>query len=109
MIRIRLIELMASKSFADGSRVDLGAIAEATGIHRTTLSKIANIRGYNLSASNADRLCRFFNCGVGDLMEYIPDEDVPGVLKKSFMGAQAKTPAARAGAVARHGSKKSAD
>lgn len=105
MIRIRLSELIAMKSFTDNARVDLGDIAEATGIHRTTLSKIANVRGYNLSASNADRLCRYFACGVGELMEYIPDEQVPGILKKSFMGAAAKTSAARAGAEARHGKK----
>lgn len=102
MIRIRLTELLSERSFKEGRRVDLGEVAAETGIHRTTLSKIGNVRGYNLTASNADRLCRFFNCSVGDLMVYIPDEQVEGLIAKSFKGAKAGTDEAGAGAKARH-------
>lgn len=75
MIRFHLAKLMADKSFTEGRRVELGEIAEATGIHRSTLSRIINVRGANVTAANMDRLCRFFGCTLSDLAEYVPDTD----------------------------------
>lgn len=78
MIRLRLTELLADASFQRGRRVELNEVAQATGIHRTTLSKMINVRGYNATLSNVDALCRFFGCGVGDIAVYVPDEEVLG-------------------------------
>ena len=79
MIRLRLPELLAEIAFRQGRRVGLQEIAEGTGIHRTTLSKMINVRGYNASLSNVDSLCRYFGCQVGDVAVYVPDEEVlPG-------------------------------
>ncbi|WP_208458421.1 helix-turn-helix domain-containing protein [Burkholderia stabilis] len=55
-------------------------MAQTTGIHRTTLSKMVNVRGYNATLSNIDALCKFFGCGVGDIATYVPDEDAPSAL-----------------------------
>lgn len=79
MIRLRLTELLADASFRRGRRVELLEVAQATGIHRTTLSKMINVRGYNATLANIDSLCKFFGCGVGDIATYVPDEDVPAV------------------------------
>lgn len=73
MIRFRLRELMADHQFKTGSRVTFDEIAKETKIHRTTLSKIANQKSYNTTTDNIDRLCQFFGCQVGDLMEYVED------------------------------------
>jgi putative transcriptional regulator len=78
MIRLRLTELLADSSFRQGRRVEWREVAEATGIHRTTLSKMANTRGYNATLSNLDLLCRYFRCQVGDLAVYVPDEELEG-------------------------------
>ncbi len=83
MIRLRLTELMAEASFRRGHRVELQEVAEATGIHRTTLYRMVNLRGYNASLSNVDALCRYFACGVGDVAVYVPDEDVPPAVPPS--------------------------
>ena len=91
MIRIRLAEQIAAHAFALGRRVELNEVAEGTGIHRTTLSKMINSRGYNVTASNLDRLCRFFECQVADLLVYVRDEDVPGDIKVSSKGPARKT------------------
>lgn len=48
-------------------------VANATGIHRMTLSKIANHRGYNPTADVLDRLCNYFGCRIEQLVEHIPD------------------------------------
>lgn len=77
VIRLRLTELLAEASFRRGRRVELLEVAQATGIHRTTLSKMVNVRGYNATLGNIDALCKYFGCGVGDLAVYVPDEDVP--------------------------------
>lgn len=71
MIRFRLRELMSDRSFTEGKRVTFEEISQATGINRTTLSKMANQRGYNTTTDNLDRLCVFFRCKVGDLAEYV--------------------------------------
>jgi putative transcriptional regulator len=39
-----------------------------------TLSKIVNKKGQSINTDNLDKLCRYFNCKIEDLVEYIPDE-----------------------------------
>lgn len=73
MLRFRLKELAAEKEFRENRVVTLVEIAEATGIHRMTLSKLANHRGYNPSADILDRLCNYFGCRIEQLVEHIPD------------------------------------
>ncbi len=73
MIRFHLARLIADKSFRERRRVELAEVAEATGIHRSTLSRIINMPGSNVTAANMDRLCRYFDCSLGDLAEYVPD------------------------------------
>ena len=75
MIRFHLAKLIADKSFKERRRVELGEIAEATGIHRSTLSRIVNVPGSNVTAANMDRLCKYFACSLGELAEYVPDQD----------------------------------
>lgn len=73
MIRFKLRELMAEKGFREFRVITVAEIANETGIHRATLSKIANERGYNTGTENIDRLCRYFNCDVADVMQRVPD------------------------------------
>lgn len=73
MIRFRLTELISDMGFNKDRRITLEEISSATGIHRTTLSKIANQRGYNTTTDNLDKLCLFFNCPIEKLMEHVPD------------------------------------
>jgi putative transcriptional regulator len=72
VIRFRLKELVADKEFREERVVTLSEIAEQTGIHRATLSKIANERGYNTGTDNVDKLCAYFGCDIQDLIQRIP-------------------------------------
>ncbi|MBE7423136.1 MAG: transcriptional regulator [Rhodocyclales bacterium] len=76
MIRYRIQELLAEKQFRDGRRVTLMELSEATGISRVTLSKMINQRGYSTLTDHLNRLCRYFNCRLEDLAEYVPDEEL---------------------------------
>lgn len=71
MIRFRLKELVAEKEFQEERRITFEEISKVTGIHRTTLSKIANQIGYNTTTDVIDKLCRYLGVGVGDLAQYV--------------------------------------
>lgn len=73
MIRFRLAELISDKSFKERRVISLSEIAEATGVHRATLSKIANHHGSNIGTEIIDKLCRYFGCQPADLLTYIDD------------------------------------
>ena len=71
MIRFRLKEMLADKAFTEGRRITLEEVSKKTGIHRTTLSKIANIKGYNTTTDNLDKLCAYFDCDLCSLAEFV--------------------------------------
>lgn len=73
MIRFRLKELMAEKGFQENRRVTLDEVSKETGIHRTTLSKIANQRGYNTTTDVLDKLCKFFCVELQEVAEYVEE------------------------------------
>ncbi len=75
MIRFRLKELIADKEFRDGRRVTLEEVSRETGIHRTTLSKIANQKGYVTNTDVLDKLCIFFGVNTNDVAEHISSAD----------------------------------
>ncbi|MBP8276755.1 MAG: helix-turn-helix transcriptional regulator [Propionivibrio sp.] len=74
MIRFRLTELIADKAFKERRVVSMSEVAAATGIHRATLSKIANQPGTNISTDLVDKLCRYFECQPGNVLTYIEEE-----------------------------------
>lgn len=71
MLRFKLKELIGRREFDQGRRITIGEVAQAAGIHRMTLSKMINQRGYNTGTDNLDRLCAYFGCDVADLVEYV--------------------------------------
>jgi putative transcriptional regulator len=83
LIRFRLREMIIDKEFTEGRRITFEEISQGTGIQRTTLSRIAGQRGYNTTTDNIDKLCRYFDCSVDKLMEYVPDEELSGVAEQS--------------------------
>jgi len=74
MIRFRLKELIAEKQFQENRRITLDEVSGATGIHRTTLSKVANQKGYNATAEVMDKLCKFFGVPIEKLVIHLPDD-----------------------------------
>ena len=83
MIRFRLKELLADYSFKQGRRVTLEEVAEATQIHRATLSKIAGPTPSNATTDNLDALCWFFQCKLEELAEYVPGSAPAKVEKRA--------------------------
>jgi len=71
MIRYKLGELLEKKSFQEGKRVQIQELAAATGINRTTLSKILNQKGYVTGTDILDKLCSYFGCAIQDVVEHV--------------------------------------
>lgn len=67
---------LAEKECRENRVVTLIEVAEATGIHRMTLSKIADRRGYNATVDVLDRLCNYFGCRIEQLVDHTPDQQV---------------------------------
>lgn len=79
MIRFYLKELIADKEFREGKRLSLETLSRETGIHRSTLSRIAGQKGYNTTTDNIDKLCRYFGCPVEKVISHIAEENsTPG-------------------------------
>ncbi|WP_323753269.1 helix-turn-helix transcriptional regulator [Marinobacter sp.] len=75
MIRFRLKELIAEKGFQENRRVTLDEVSKETGIHRTTLSKIANQRGYNTTTEILDKLCVYFGVELQEVAQFVEDPE----------------------------------
>ena len=75
MIRFRLKELIAEKGFQENRRVTLDEVSRETGIHRTTLSKIANQRGYNTTTEILDKLCMYFDVELQEVAQFVEDPE----------------------------------
>lgn len=74
MIRFRLRELLADKGFKENRRVTIDEVAKATGLHRTTLSKIANHRDCNATTDILNKLCEYFEVPLEELAQYVEDD-----------------------------------
>ena len=74
MLRFKLKERIADLEFRERRRVTIQEIAEATGLNRMTLSKLANHHGANVQTDALDKLCTYFGCRVEDLVEHLPAE-----------------------------------
>jgi len=77
MLRFRVKELIAEKEFRENRRITQTEVADACGINRMTLSKIAGKRGYSTVTDNLDALCQYFKCSIADLVVYIPEAPKP--------------------------------
>ena len=70
MIESKLHILMGHKKIRS-----IRQLSEQTGVTRLSLSKLYNGDAKGIEFSTLSTLCAFFDCSVGDLLEYVPDKD----------------------------------
>lgn len=68
MIRVKLSEMMGANKIRSFAQLE-----RDTGITRKTLTKLYDSEGKGIEWKTLDTLCTFFNCSVGDLIEYVAD------------------------------------
>ncbi|HKM36448.1 MAG TPA: helix-turn-helix transcriptional regulator [Thiopseudomonas sp.] len=49
-------------------------VARQTGLHRNTVAALYDERALRIDLDAIEKLCALFECNVGDLFEYIPEE-----------------------------------
>ncbi len=70
MIKVTIHKAMANRDVRFGTQ-----LAEATGITYNHLRQIMAGDAKALKLETLDKLCKALDCGVGDLLEYVPDEE----------------------------------
>ncbi len=50
-------------------------VARKTGINKNTLSSLYNEKVSGIRFGTLEKLCKFLDCSIGDLIEYVPDEE----------------------------------
>jgi putative transcriptional regulator len=50
-------------------------VANATGIGRGTLSKIANQKDANITIDKVEKICQFLNCRIEEFVEFYDEKD----------------------------------
>ena len=70
MITCKLSSLMGDRKI-----LKLSDVVNATGINRNTLTNMYYDRAVRIELPVADKLCKYFNCTMNELFEYIEDKD----------------------------------
>lgn len=69
-IKWRLAAVMADRD------IDNQKLHQLTGLHLGTISKLRNKKPARLDTQTLDLLCKALKCEPGDLLRYLPDEEV---------------------------------
>lgn len=64
MIKCHLSRLMGER------KLKIADVARETGLHRNTVTLLYKETAAQIDLETLDRLCGFFGCTVGDLLEY---------------------------------------
>ena len=72
MIRCHLSRLMGER------KMKIIDVARATDLHRNTITLLYDETATRIDIDTIDRLCRLFDCKVGDLLEHQPTEPTNG-------------------------------
>lgn len=68
MIRCNLSVMMGKK------KMNIADVHRATGLNRTTVTHLYYETAQRVELNAVDKLCKLFECQVGDLFEWIPDK-----------------------------------
>ena len=68
MIRCHLSRLMGER------KMKLADVARASGLHRNTITLLYKETAVRVDLEAMDRLCRLFECEVGDLFEFVAED-----------------------------------
>lgn len=83
MIKCQLYKLLHE------NHVKISDISEATGISRTTLCALNWDKGKGVQFNTLDKLCRYFNCNISDLLVY--EEEKENVSLEARLNEQSTT------------------
>lgn len=69
--------LIAQKSAREERKIPYRVVTEETGLSSGVLTRLVNSDFDRVERGTLDTLCRYFGCGVGDVLEYVPGQTAP--------------------------------
>ncbi|MES9929882.1 MAG: helix-turn-helix transcriptional regulator [Candidatus Thiodiazotropha sp. 6PDIVS] len=72
MIKCHLARLMGER------KLKIVDVAEATELNRNTITLLYKETAQRVELDAMDRLCKFFDCQISELFEYVDDSGVVG-------------------------------
>ena len=69
MIKCHLSRMMGDR------KLKIVDVARATGIHRGMITRLYDETAVRVDLETMNALCRFFECEVGDLFEYVSSDE----------------------------------
>ena len=68
MIKCHLSRMMGER------KLKIADVARETGLHRNTITLLYNETATRIDMETIEGLCKLFQCGVGDIFEFVPDD-----------------------------------
>ena len=75
MIRSRIKRLRLDKEEQEGRKLPYHVISEETGLSQGVLVRLMNSNFERVETPTLNALCKYFDCGIGELLEYVPDAE----------------------------------
>lgn len=69
MIKCHLSRMMGER------KMKITDVAREANLHRNTVTLLYNETATRVDIETIDSLCKLFNCTVGDLFEYLPEQE----------------------------------
>lgn len=67
MVKCHLARLMGEK------KMKIMDVSRETGLHRNTVTLLYRETAQRIELDAIEKLCKLFDCSVGELLEYVPD------------------------------------
>ena len=74
MIRSKLKLLIAEREVEHAERITYESLGLAVELSKNTLARLAENKTDRVDFTTIDKLCTYFNCTIGDLLEYVPEK-----------------------------------
>lgn len=79
MILSKVRQLRFEKEEREGRKLTYEVMTEETGLSPSTLARLLRREPVDrIDGSTLSTLCAYFGCGVGDVLEYVPDSGSNG-------------------------------
>ena len=73
MIKSKLKLLIAHREVATGQKITYESLGAEVGLSKNTVNRLAEGQTDRIDFLTLDKLCRYFNCPIQDLIEYVPE------------------------------------
>lgn len=70
MIKSKLKLLIVQRELDKGQKITYESLANEVGLSKTTLNRLAENKTERIDFLTLDKLCRYFGCDVGDLLNH---------------------------------------